>query len=630
MPRREQSRARACTRRPVKLVAEYLSRLCAATVLVIGVLVLSGWLLDVPRPQHVFSGLAAMKANTAACFILAGIALWTGSILAAAHGRARAFLRVLSLACSTGVLMVGFLTSVEYLAGIDFGIDQLMAQDRTSLPGDIPGRMAANTAVNFIASGAALLLLAQARRDFTWLLHGFVLVPFLIAGTALLGYIYNVEAFYRLRLDFTPISVDAVVAFLLLGLGIMNARPHFPLRRTFWSDSDAGAAARLLLPATIGIPLLSGWLALRGMELDLYSATVGMAFVTMANIVALTALVQWSAMKLLRSEQRRRLAESSLQASEERYRTVVAALFDGVVLMNADGTIKASNSSAQRILGLSMDELAGKTSYDPHWQAIHEDGSPFPGEQHPATMTLKTGESLSGVIMGLQKPGGVICWISINSQPLYKPGQSRPHAVVTSFADITDRKRAEDALKELQARLREEAIRDPLTGLFNRRYLEETLSRELSRAAREGHPVSVLMMDIDHFKKLNDTYGHQAGDDVLRAIGTMLLQHARRSDIPCRYGGEEFLVVLPHMTRDAARERADHVREDFARQAIDAQGQQVRSTICIGVAAYPADGETAEQLIAAADRALYCAKHTGRNRVCVAIDGAEKAASGTA
>ncbi len=137
----------------------------------------------------------------------------------------------------------------------------------------------------------------------------------------------------------------------------------------------------------------------------------------------------------------RKRAELALRESEERYRSVIAAMQDGITLLNADGTIYSCNAAAERILGLSADQIMGRTPYDPRWRAIHEDGSPFPGEMHPPMVTLRTGKPCSDVVMGIHKPNGALTWISINSMPLVRPNETTPYAVVASFEDITDRKR---------------------------------------------------------------------------------------------------------------------------------------------------------------------------------------------
>ena len=168
----------------------------------------------------------------------------------------------------------------------------------------------------------------------------------------------------------------------------------------------------------------------------------------------------------------------------------------------------------------------------------------------------------------------------------------------------------------LQDSLRTQSIRDPLTGLFNRRYLEASLPRELQRAERRQSDLSVLMLDIDHFKRFNDTHGHDAGDALLAQVGVVLAQVARSEDIVCRYGGEEFTLVLLDTDREQALMRAEQVRLAIA--AVDVSHRRVhlgRVTCSIGLACYPQHGNTPADLIARADRALYAAKEAGRDQV---------------
>jgi diguanylate cyclase (GGDEF)-like protein len=172
---------------------------------------------------------------------------------------------------------------------------------------------------------------------------------------------------------------------------------------------------------------------------------------------------------------------------------------------------------------------------------------------------------------------------------------------------------------KLQEALRHQAIRDPLTGLFNRRFMLETLERELYRMQRKGSSLCVIMLDLDHFKKFNDTFGHAAGDAVLSALGRMLLAHVRKEDVACRYGGEEFTVILPETSQETAYERAEEMRQSVHGLHLEHLGQSLGSiTISLGVAAYPQHGEDPETLLRAADKALYQAKHAGRDRVVAA------------
>ncbi len=172
----------------------------------------------------------------------------------------------------------------------------------------------------------------------------------------------------------------------------------------------------------------------------------------------------------------------------------------------------------------------------------------------------------------------------------------------------------------LRQRLRTQSIRDPLTGLYNRRYLEESLLRELSRCARRDLPLALMMLDLDHFKALNDCLGHAGGDALLAAFGQLLGGMVRPEDIACRYGGEEFTVILPGASADVAQRRAEQIRVAVEQLQVQHQGQTLPPiTVSIGVAAYPDHGSTGEELLRCADAALYAGKRNGRNRVASAV-----------
>lgn len=201
-------------------------------------------------------------------------------------------------------------------------------------------------------------------------------------------------------------------------------------------------------------------------------------------------------------------------------------------------------------------------------------------------------------------------------------------SVATEENDLLVRRMAETvALACANLRLREtlryQSIRDSLTGLFNRRYLDETLDREIRRAYRQSRPVSVILLDLDHFKQFNDTLGHGAGDSLLRALGDFLRGQVRQEDIACRYGGEEFALVLPDAALEIARDRAEQIREGIKHLAWQQQIPSAESvTVSAGVAVFPQHGASASAILQEADRALYAAKSGGRDRVIVA--GAEE------
>ena len=158
-----------------------------------------------------------------------------------------------------------------------------------------------------------------------------------------------------------------------------------------------------------------------------------------------------------------------------------------------------------------------------------------------------------------------------------------------------------------------------ITGLFNRRYLEETLEREIYRGRRKGASLGLIMLDLDHFKQFNDTYGHEAGDNLLRTLGKFLAERVRREDVACRYGGEEFVLILAEASSEIVRQRAEDIRREFPKLQILHRGQVLESvTLSLGVAMFPDHGATGRDVLRAADDAMYRAKAQGRNRVVVA------------
>jgi diguanylate cyclase (GGDEF)-like protein/PAS domain S-box-containing protein len=172
---------------------------------------------------------------------------------------------------------------------------------------------------------------------------------------------------------------------------------------------------------------------------------------------------------------------------------------------------------------------------------------------------------------------------------------------------------------QLREALQEQSIRDPLTGLFNRRYMEETLRREVQRVTRQLHPLGIIMIDIDHFKHFNDTHGHTVGDMLLQNLGQFLQSHVRGEDVACRYGGEEFILILPNTSLETARERAEHLRQEAKRLQVQDNSHAPQGiTLSLGIAIYPEHGRTMQAALRAADAALYRAKQEGRDRVVVA------------
>jgi diguanylate cyclase (GGDEF)-like protein len=247
---------------------------------------------------------------------------------------------------------------------------------------------------------------------------------------------------------------------------------------------------------------------------------------------------------------------------------------------------------------------------------IHNDYSALPNKKG---MPEGHAEILRELVVPTLRGGRVVSVLGVGNKPTEY--DRKDVELLSSIADIVwviiDRKRTEQQIQLLQAQLRKMALHDSLTGLYNRHYLDETLKRELARAAREEYPVGFVVIDIDHFKSINDTFGHKAGDSVLQDLAALLLKHSRAGDSLYRYGGEEFLAVLPKVNAESALQLAEKWRTGFLESSVLEGNDGSKVTISCGIAAFPQDGNTGEDLIAKADRALYQAKGAGRNRSIV-------------
>ena len=229
-----------------------------------------------------------------------------------------------------------------------------------------------------------------------------------------------------------------------------------------------------------------------------------------------------------------------------------------------------------------------------------------------------SGPSLCAPIMGHGELLGLL-HIQLGPEEAHLPQQVRQQRLTAQEVwTLTVAEHIALALSNLRLSesLRVQAVRDSLTGLYNRRYMEQALEREILRAARNRRPVGVIMLDLDHFKVFNDTHGHEAGDMLLRAVGDYLVRHVRAEDIACRYGGEEFVVILPEAAPEMARSRAEELWKGLQSLHVNYRGELLRgATVSAGVAAFPGNGRTMSELLHAADTAMYAAKRRGRDRV---------------
>lgn len=294
---------------------------------------------------------------------------------------------------------------------------------------------------------------------------------------------------------------------------------------------------------------------------------------------------------------------------------LVEEMSDGLLVLDDRNRIVDINPAAQIFLNLDGEPPIGQSANDVFapWPELRQRFADTQSAQEEIKVSVKGGDERT---------------VDLRISPLLSGDHSLTGRLFL-FRDISDRVHIEGQLRQanrrlqkqlneieaLQAKLQEQAIRDPLTGLLNRRFLEESLPREIAQAGRSQEALSLAMVDIDGFKGFNDTYGHTAGDHMLQALAGILIENTRTGDILCRYGGEEFVVVLPGASLETALMRIEYCRQAFEAIHLRYQGEVLATSLSAGVATYPIHAEATNELLNAADKAMYMAKQQGRNRV---------------
>jgi diguanylate cyclase (GGDEF)-like protein/PAS domain S-box-containing protein len=261
----------------------------------------------------------------------------------------------------------------------------------------------------------------------------------------------------------------------------------------------------------------------------------------------------------------------------------------------ADSTVLLANRRASAMFEVPLDEIQGRHAPQ-HWVDTVE-------RQHYLEHVFRHGR-IDDFEAEMLTRSGRRFWASLSGQRLRFAGDD---ALLAAIVDVTAQKQARESLVV-------QATHDALTGVFNRRHVEDVLGKELERAERHGRPLAVAILDADHFKRINDTHGHQTGDEVLRAISQRCQSTLRSNDVLGRYGGEEFVIVFPETKLDEAGAVAERVRSAVADSPIKVGDHALVVTVSIGLAAH-APGHDLDKLLQRADAALYNAKQDGRNLV---------------
>ncbi len=625
----------------------------AATIVVAGALVsLAGYAAGSRPFESLFLGAAPVGFASALCFLLLGLSLWflrppAGEFWHRWGPGARA-LPAFVVTVYAGLRVIGALresgrTSVEPVA----------------LAGVLP-----NAAICFALVGLALLVVEPgnsrrvARGQLLCLGAGTIALAALLAGS----YEDSASGQVGAIILMPPASS---LGFLLLAAGFLMERFEGGLLEVTHSDSAGGVMARRFLPAAILIPPLLGYLCWHGKNLGLYSFETCLLLFALSNVVVFCALIVRTALSLHVTDRERQRAQNALQQANEmltewvrelevrnketlllnemgdRLQTCLtteeacAVITKSALLLfpNDCGALFVTNASKNLVEAMAV--WGGFTAQEPVFAPencwalrsgrVHRVDDPA---KSPICAHVRPGIRTGYLCVPMVAQGEAIGVLHLEMGP--PPPDGRP--VMTDAKNrlalsVSDHLGLALASLRLRETLHHQSIRDPLTGLYNRRYMEESLERELRRADRKQRPLAALMLDLDHFKRFNDTLGHAAGDATLRSIGNFLQSRMRKDDIVCRYGGEEFTIIMPESSLEIATQRAERLREDCKRLEISLNGQYLGNvTFSVGIACFPDHGTTAEQLLHTADLALYRAKAAGRDRVMSGARPTEPAA----
>lgn len=381
-----------------------------------------------------------------------------------------------------------------------------------------------------------------------------------------------------------------------------------PVRGVLWMSTSLAAAERdilearqkslfLIAGALLLIMLATGYLLGRLVVIPIEQVTHAMARVRAGDLdqkVRHKSNDEIGRMADSFNDMTRELKTTyeGLRREQDKLTTIIYSAGEGIVITDGKQEIVLVNPAAEQLLGKTAQQMhdAGFENLfdDPQtmrrWLVVRDEGG---NEPHVLQYNGHVLDVFVSTIVG---------------------GDGHVVGSAALFRDITEQKRLEEELRRL-------ATTDGLTGLYNRRYLDETLAAEISRSRRKGAPLSIVMFDVDHFKKFNDTYGHEQGDRVLQAVAKALRDAIRKYDLPCRYGGEEFLAILPDTHAAGAFTVAERLRKDIEQMEVDG----LKVTISLGVATFPdLPAQNGDELIAFADQALYDSKRLGRNRTTVA------------
>ena len=593
-----------------------LAIILAAGAGLVGAVALIGRLYGIETLRTLAPGLTPMQVTSATCVLALGIALcitarWPTTRSAILVGRALAL----------AAIAVAVFTLAEYAFVWKVGIEEALF--RGGLSQASSGRMGTNTAGAILLLGIATALITGASKSSIKVAQTLALGSAAVALTSLVGYIYSATDLYQMR-SATPMAVNTAVALTMLCGALLWTKPYDGFMRAVHAADSAGLMLRRLIPAAIVVPVILGWLRLVGQRDGLYDTTFGAALLVLSTITIFVVLIVVNARSVKALDATRDDARAELEATfgsvERQVEERTHELHDALArLADSEQRLElATEGSNSGILDLDLvanslfcnrrwHEMLGRRgermSVSGFVELVHPDD-----REHAMALFVAhlKGQADFSAEVRMRHADGSYRWMLSRGRAV-RDESGRAFRMLGSQTDITE-------IKALQDALRDASIRDGLTGLYNRTHFIERLASAARLAVRHKFPLSFCMCDVDRFKAINDTFGHQAGDSVIQAVGKAIAAEIRAEDVAARYGGDEFCIMFEATLPDQAAACAERIRAHVGNMPFFMNdGRPFSVSLSMGISELSA--KSVPELIEAADQALYAAKSAGRNRI---------------
>lgn len=571
------------------------ARLLIFITAIISLCVITGWIFHISFLKSLLPNFIPMKPNTAIGFLFGSLAIYLKDRQNQHVTSVSIFTNL--IACSIAAL--GILTLLEYVFATNLLIDQLIIPERPSQAVIFaPGRSSPITAFAFILLGLAIIILNHST---TVMLRQALSITIGLCGILVISSFSYDNHTTSPIITYTSASIYTALCLLCMSLALLFIRPNDGIMKLMTSQSEGGVAARTLIPFMIITPIILGQLRALGETAHLYDAITGHALYTIAIIIVMLLVSGFLSSWLMKIATIRNQFEIALQRSEEQFHRALDMAPIGMAIIALDGKYLEVNHALCRLTGYTKDELLSLSYQD---------------ITHPDDITndrLSVEQLINGKInlyhtekRYLRKDGGMI-WVQITASILADKQTNSPLHFIVQIEDITLRKQSEAAIRNL-------AYHDTLTNLPNRRLLLDRINHAISIAKRYHYIMAILFIDLDKFKEVNDTLGHEIGDELLKAFSIRIIKQLREEDTVARISGDEFIVLLNNIKTVNDAQIVSQKIIDMIKDPFYIDGNEISIRLSIGISIYSQDGDDSTVLIKNADMAMYAAKRSGGNQ----------------